>query len=123
MELKEFIISAISDISQAVYEADKEISGLGGMVNPGSHTSPLSSGQTASYVAPRTTLNFDVAVSATNSKAEAGGVKGKIWVIEASIEGEGTTKNESVSRLTFSIDVVLPHDKKQNERVGLVKSK
>ncbi|WP_226688843.1 PBECR2 nuclease fold domain-containing protein [Ruegeria arenilitoris] len=47
---------------------------------------------------------------------------GEIWVVDASLGGKAGTKNESVSRLTFSIDVVLPHDKDQRSRVGKVKT-
>ncbi len=42
-------------------------------------------------------------------------------MVDASLEGEVEAKHESVSRLNFSIDVVLPHDKDQRSRVGMVR--
>ncbi|MCK5932975.1 MAG: hypothetical protein KAG89_12475 [Fulvimarina manganoxydans] len=128
MDLKEFIVSAITEIAEAVEEADSQIKSKGGLVNPGTHRQPVA-GQTRplpeneqTFVAPRTTLNFDVAVTADSSGQKDKGAKAKIWVVEASIDSKVHEQNKSVSRLTFSIDVVLPHDKKQNERAGSIRS-
>jgi hypothetical protein len=133
MDLKEFIVAAISDISEAVSEADEKIKAAGGIVNPGSYktggTNELGGKNLRPqppsperFVAPSTTLNFDIAVSAASAKSGSGGVSGKIWVIEASLGGDAESKNETVSRLTFSIEVVLPHDRSQADRVGLVRA-
>lgn len=116
MELKDFIKSAITDISQAVVQADDEIRELGGLVNPGTHTK-----QSSEFVAPRTTLDFDVAVSATGETSGDAGAKAKIFVVQASLGGKKTSKSEVISRLSFSLDVVLPHTRDQRERVGKVR--
>lgn len=129
MNLKEFITSAISDISEAVKDADAAIKDSGGLVNPGGHDTkagptgsrPLPA-SSENFVAPRTKLNFDIAVSAAKAASGEAGAKAKIWVVEASIGGEGEIRNETVSRLTFSLDVVLPHDNEQSSRLGKVKS-
>ena len=119
MELKDFIVSAITSLTEGVAEADQKISGAGGMVNPGTH---LHDGQPKKdFVRPRTTLNFDIAVSATNSKSGGGGITAKILVVEAKLSGDAESRNESVSRLTFSLDVVLPSDPSQEDRVGKVR--
>ena len=116
MDLKDFISGSIVDIAEAVKTADEALKEHGGMVNPGAHTDNMAGG----FAAPRTKLKFDVAVSASK-RAEGGtGVKAKIFVVEASLGGEGEMSSESVSRLSFAIDVVLPHDAKQKERVGKV---
>lgn len=124
MELKDFIVSAISDISSAVAEADEKIRDAGGLVNPGGHHRTMDAPEIGpqSFVAPRTTLNFDIAVSASKEGKGSAEAKAKILVIEASIGGEGKIRSETVSRLTFSLDVVLPHDKNQAERTGKVKA-
>ena len=120
MELKDFIVSAISSVTDGVVEADEYIKDKGGMVNPGTH---LHDGRSnLDFVHPRTTLNFDVAVSATTTKEGGAEASAKIWVVEANIGGGIEQKSESISRLTFSIDVVLPSDKRQEDRVGKVKS-
>ena len=123
MELKEFIVSAITDISNAVKEADESIRPMGGLVNPGGHDlRTRESADPSNFVAPRTKLDFDIAVSASKTTDGSASAAAKIWVIEASLAGGGEVKNESVSRLTFSIDVVLPHDITQASRVGRVRS-
>lgn len=128
MDLKDFIVSAITDISSAITEADQIIESSGGLVNPGGHDvkvegqgRPLPS-DASTFVAPRTTLSFDVAVSAESSKSGGGSAKASIYVVKASLGGDAEARNSTVSRLTFSLDVVLPHDKNQAKRLGKVKS-
>lgn len=116
MDLKEFISSTIVDIAEAMKIADDALKPMGGMANPGSHSDNRAGG----FVAPRTTLKFDVALSASKKGEGGTEVKAKIWVVEASIDGKGEVSSETVSRLSFSIDVVLPHDEEQKTRVGLV---
>ncbi len=123
MDLKEFIVSAVTDIAEAVREADKTIEASGGLVNPGKHTIVGRGDKRRSeFVAPRSTLKFDIAVSASNTSGKAGGGKAKIWVVEASIDGKKEIHNETVSRLTFSLDVVLPHDPEQRNRHYLIET-
>ena len=123
MELKDFIVSAINDISSAVKEADNEIQLLGGMVNPGTHEVVMGPSKTTDYefVFPRTTLHFDIAVSASTESKKGAKAKTRIWVVEASLDGGEDNKSESVSRLTFSLDVVLPSDSSQTKRLGKVR--
>lgn len=122
MELKDFIVTAISDISSAVAEADEKIKVSGGLVNPGGHDNKMEAPKPTNFVAPRTKLNFDIAVSASSEGSGSAGAKAKIWVVEASVGTEGKLRSETVSRLTFSLDVVLPHDKDQATRMGKVKT-
>lgn len=120
MELKDFIVSAITSLTEGVVEADKLIKDKGGMVNPGTHQKD---GQVdTNFVHPRTTLNFDIAISASSTKNGEAEGSAKIWVVEAKLGGGVKSKNESVSRLTFSLDVVLPSDSTQGDRIGKVKS-
>ena len=120
MELKDFIVSAITSLTDGVAEADEAIKSKGGMVNPGTHIHNGTSNK--NFVHPRTTLNFDIAISATSTKGRGAGVSAKILVVEAKLGGGVESKNESVSRLTFSLDVVLPSDPSQDDRVGIVKN-
>lgn len=117
MDLKDFISGSIADISEAVKTADVALRDHGGMVNPGTHTSYVGG---ENFVAPRTSLNFDVAVSASKKGEGGAEAKAKIFVVEASLGGKGEMSSESVSRLSFTIDVVLPHDPNQKDRVGKV---
>ena len=118
MELKDFIVSAITSITDGVAEADAKIKEKGGMVNPGTHQYDEN---VPTFVYPRTTLNFDIAISATQTKDGSAEATAKIWVVEAKLGGGVESKNESVSRLSFSVDVVLPSDKDQIKRIGKVR--
>ncbi len=131
MELKEFIRGAIEDIASGIKEADAAISDLGGLVNPGTHvvgnSVPVGSGvrivsPTPEYVAPRTKLCFDIAVSASEKGEMSGRGGAKIWVVQASVGGSKETRVETVSRLSFDVDVVFPHDRDQVTRAGKVQS-
>lgn len=119
MELKDFVVSAITSLTDGVAEADKAIKSKGGLVNPGTHIHDGRSNK--DFVHPRTTLNFDIAISATSTKDGEAGVNAKILVVEAKLGGSVESKNESVSRLTFALDVVLPSDPSQDDRIGPVK--
>ncbi len=116
MDLKDFISGSITDIADAVKAADAALREHGGMVNPGTHTDNMA----GSFVAPRTKLDFDVAITASKKDNVGAEAKAKIFVVEASLGGKGEMSSESVSRLSFSIDVVLPHDPAQKERIGKV---
>lgn len=74
------------------------------------------------FVAPRSTLNFYVAVSASKESCAGGGAKAKIRVVEASVDGKHEVHNVTVPMLTFALDVMLPHDSGQGERLGLVQT-
>lgn len=116
MDLKDFISGSIADIAEAVRAADATLKEHGGMVNPGTHTDNMA----GSFVAPRTRLDFDVAITASKQSEGGAEVKAKIFVVEASLGGKGEKTSQSVSRLSFSIDVVLPHDRDQKTRIGMV---
>lgn len=116
MDLKDFISGSIGDIAEAVKVADEALRVYGGMVNPGTHSDNMAGG----FVAPRTKLDFDVAITASKKGEGGAEAKAKIFVVEASIGGKGEMSSQSVSRLSFSIDVVLPHDPNQKDRIGKV---
>ncbi|MDP5362538.1 MAG: hypothetical protein NWP79_10395 [Paracoccaceae bacterium] len=116
MELKEFIVSAIGSIAEAVVESDAKIKRTGGLVNPGTLQS-TGDGRN-DFIRPRTTLNFDIAVSASIKGEATAGARAKIWVVEASIDGGKESANETISRLTSSLDVALPSDADQERRIG-----
>lgn len=119
MELKEFIKTAIADITGAVSELQQELKN-GAIVNP---TFP--SGQQGSHllvgdeVRAIEKLNFDIAVTATETTELNGNAKAGISVFGAKVGAENTEKIENLSRLTFSIPLILPstHVKTPSERL------
>lgn len=108
MELKEFIKTAITDITEAISELQSELDN-GAVINPS-----ISRGEYGKAVlvdqgvAPIEHLNFDVAVTATEASNVDGNAKIGISIFGAKIGTESNAKTENVSRLTFSVPIVFP---------------
>lgn len=108
MELKEFIKTAITDITEAVSELQEELKN-GTIVNPsltqGEHGKSL---VVDNEVRMMERLNFDIAVTATEATELNGNAKAGISVFGAKVGAENKERTENVSRLTFSLPLVLP---------------
>lgn len=108
MELKEFIKAAITDITEAVSELQESINN-GAIINP---TLPRRVNDKCIEINNKVrvieNLNFDVAVTASESTGVEGGAKAGISIFGAKIGAGPNAKMENVSRLTFSIPIVLP---------------
>lgn len=108
MELKEFIKTAIVSITEAVSDLQKTLDN-GTVVNPtllqGDYEKSIMINNEVRIIER---LNFDVAVTATESSGLEGGTKAGISIFGAKVGAETNTKTENVSRLTFSIPLVLP---------------
>ena len=108
MELKDFIKAAISDITNAVSELQSELNN-GAVINP-----TLIKGEVFKTVLiddevrMLERLNFDIAVTATEQSELSGNAKAGISVFGAKVGTENVEKTENVSRLTFSLPIVLP---------------
>lgn len=119
MELKEFIKTAISDITGAISELQSNLDN-GTIVNP-----TLTQGardkcvMRDNAIIPIEHLNFDIAVTATEASDADGGAKVGISVFGVKVGAETSSKHENASRLTFSIPVVFPatHVKTQAEKL------
>ena len=109
MELKEFIKAAITDITDAVYELQKDLNN-GTIVNPTLATGK--EGITVVLVNDETRmmerLNFDIAVTVSETTETDGKVKAGISIFGAKLGTESTGKSENMSRMTFSIPLLLP---------------
>lgn len=108
MELKDFIKTAITDITEAVSELQSELDN-GAIVNP---TLPnpiaLKTLTVDDEIKPIEQLSFDVAVTATEASGIDGTAKAGISIFGAKIGTESSAKTENVSRLTFSVPIVFP---------------
>lgn len=108
MELKDFIKTAIIDITEAVSELQVELKN-GAIINPtlpqGEHGKHLLVGNEVRMIER---LNFDIAVTATDKTELNGNAKVGISVFGAKIGTENAEKTENVSRMTFSIPLLLP---------------
>lgn len=120
MELKEFIKTAIADITGAVSELQNELDN-GAIVSP-SLPNPISN---TTVIDPDndkvnrriSQIDFDVAITVGDTATKEAGGKLGIQIISAKLGGESQTHTENVSRMSFSIPVVLPtvHVKSKQE--------
>lgn len=108
MDLKEFIKTAIADVTNAIGELQCELNN-GAIVNP---TLPNAVANTTLAVDGEVRrierLDFDVAVTASEASKIDGGAKAGISVFGAKIDANSSAEEQHVSRLTFSIPVVFP---------------
>lgn len=108
MELKEFIKTAISDITDAVHELQDELTN-GTIVNPTIETGKQGEAVLVNNeVRMMERLNFDIAVTVSETTELDGKVKAGISVFGAKLGAESTGKSENMSRMTFSIPLLLP---------------
>ncbi len=108
MELKEFIKTAITDISDAISELQEEL-GEETVVNPAmSAPVSLKTITVDGKNRPIERLSFDVAVVSSESSGIDGKAKAGISVFGAKIGAETSEKHEHVSRLSFSLPIVFP---------------
>ena len=119
MELKEFIKTAIADITGAVSELQNELDN-GAIVSP-SLPNPIANTtvidpDNENINKPISKIDFDVAITVGDTSATGAGVKAGIQIFSAKIGGESTTHAENVSRITFSIPVVMPTVHVKNKR-------
>jgi len=108
MELKDFIKTAITDITEAVSELQSELDN-GAIVNPTLQNQiALKTLTINDEIRPIEQLAFDVAVTATEASGLEGGAKAGISIFGAKVGTESSAKTENVSRLTFSVPIVFP---------------
>ncbi|MCT4534966.1 hypothetical protein [Halodesulfovibrio sp.] len=114
MDLKTFVSSTLAEIAQGVAEAQVPIANCGGILNPINTAAPTSDNNIRVTNAEGDSLTvrevkFDVAVTASEEteKKTGGGVK----VLTAKLDGDLTSTNSSrsISRITFSVNLALPH--------------
>ncbi len=110
MDLKEFIKETIGGIIDASQELQSECEGKGVIINP-----PITLKERDIYEHENPdhryrrieTIEFDVAVTAATETKGGGKVGLKILALGAGAEGHRALTNEEVSRVRFSIPVVL----------------
>lgn len=108
MELKEFIKTAITDITNAISELQAELQN-DAIVNPTLPQSiALKTLTIDDEVRPIEQLAFDVAVIATEASELEGEAKAGISIFGAKIGTETNASTQNVSRLSFSIPIVFP---------------
>ena len=110
MDLKEFISTTLTQVVEGVKAAQ------GGDL--GDHISPRIQDNEADYkghsiVSPMrgpllTIVDFDVAVTASESGGADAGIRVAVWGVGGGVEGSRASENIAVNRIKFSVPVALP---------------
>jgi hypothetical protein len=114
MELREFVSASLLQIVQGVADSATEISRLGGAVSPAFHPNPTNNllGRLKSDAStPVYAVEFDVAVVASSTMGAEGGAKLQVaTILSIGGKGSGSEKDETTSRIKFSVPLSLPVD-------------
>ncbi len=126
MEIREFVRDVLVDIIEGIKEAQKR-EGAGGYIAPDAiagHKFSADSGVHHESRITSTVVKFDMAVTAETSKSGGGSGKIRIAVVDADLGGKLEAKNTQVSRIQFSVPVLMPKNIRDwaNEDEGLTGS-
>lgn len=109
MELKEFVKAALTDIVEAVKETQEAVKDMGATIAP---TMPMPIATKTIKVDEKNLLisqvDFNVAVTAESSNSLNSDAKAGIHVLSSKVEGKTEEHSEIVSRVSFSIPIILP---------------
>jgi hypothetical protein len=110
MELQAFVQESLKQIIAGIADASKEAKGHGASINP--RQSSWHDNQ-CFYFDRRTgsaltTVEFDIAVTASDSAKTKGGIAVAVASVVLGSQAESSKANQQVSRIRFSIPVVLP---------------
>ena len=115
MELNQFIKEVLTNIVSGIRSAQEQ-EGVGPFVVPSGdsgHDYATHSRFSNSAQLKSTIVDFDIALTVEESGKTAGGGVLKVAGIGASVSGESSSKDTKVSRIQFSIPVLLPESQKQ----------
>lgn len=108
MELKDFIKTAITDITEAVCELQSQLNN-GAIVNPTlPNQNTMRTLKVGEDICPIENLTFDIAVTVTETSGTDSSANAGISILGAKIGAESSARTENVSRLSFSIPIVFP---------------
>lgn len=109
MQLKDFVKATINEISEAIRELQTEMSD-GTVINPTlAGSALLKTSKNGDIIRSIQQIQFDVAVSVTESSSSGKNARfGILNVLAADIDNSEKAKAGNTARLTFSIPVVFP---------------
>ena len=116
MELKTFVTETLNQIIDGVKDAQKNSAQQGGEVNPPIFTRPDKGQDRLQHMDIASALvqevSFDVAVTAVEGTQTKGGIGVFIGVVGLGSQGQSNTSTQSVSRIKFSVPIMLPSSKR-----------
>ena len=110
MELREFISESLKQIIAGVKQARDYAKGDEARINPSVTPRPGSLYHMASNTHLQD-IEFDVAVTVTEEKEKAGKISVLAGIFGGEAGGQSRASNASISRIKFSVPVVLPADR------------
>jgi len=113
VELEDFVREAILQVARAVHGAAGEVKKMGGAINP----RPYGENKDIAGVNVIRTrgnhmisfLEFDVAVTAIRKQGVKSGIGVVFAAINAGLSGDREKEDNTVSRVSFRVPIVLPH--------------
>ncbi|MDO4163987.1 MAG: hypothetical protein Q4D56_06330 [Bacteroides sp.] len=112
--MKDFIKTAITDIVDAVREAQDAVKDVATVVPFVKDANSVPHIKTAEGFANVSNVDFDIAVTTETNESADNGVKAGIQVagllnFGAGVKDAASEKHQNVSRIKFSVPVILPH--------------
>ena len=118
VELKEFISQALADIVQGVLDAQQVLGANGKYINPELSTQQGTHEKHGKLVSIQgqlvQTVEFDVAVTATDGAGTKGGISVVAGVFALGSQGQSSEEISAVSRIKFSVPITLPYGEKMH---------
>ena len=111
MELKDFVSQTLTQIIEGVKESQIKASELGGIVSPcltSNHSEMGKQGILSASGRAAQIVQFDVALTVVEGTGTKGGIGVFAGAINLGSSGESKAESTSVSRIKFSVPVVLP---------------
>lgn len=113
MDLKEFVGQALSDIVQGVINAQSLLGENGKYINPQLSTKQGRLEPQGRLVSIQgqlmQTVEFDVAVTATEAKGTKGGIGVVVGTLALGTHAQKSAESSAVSRIKFTVPVSLPY--------------
>ena len=111
MELKTFIQHTIEQIVEGVSDAQSSIASKGGIINPASlQFQKEGQWNTYQHAIPQE-VAFDVGLTSTDKTGTAGGIGVFLGAVTLGSKGQSGTEETAVTKVKFTVPLVLPPGK------------
>lgn len=108
MDLETFIAETLRQIVKGVQTAQEHEDCKGARINPTGKVLHMSTKTTSATEPASRQIEFDVAVTVTEGNEKKGGIGVFTGVFGVGGQANSNTANSSVSRIKFSVPVILP---------------
>ena len=103
MELKEFIKNVLIDLSEGVEEAQMELKEKSTVVNPRRTNNINHEDRNI------TTVHFEMGLMSSETENNTAGIGVFLSSVGVGVKNDAKTNNESVTRISFSLQVAFPY--------------